>query len=131
VADRTSGTSNQALVDENGTTGNRIGLTSANTWRAIGGTSGTLNATANDAAWHAGQFVVNGASSVINIDGTETTGTVTGNTAAGAPIFTTAVSGQTVNHGEGGFIDNVAISSSVRTNLCHNQYLYWGTVTSC
>ena len=33
--------------------------------------------------------------------------------------------------GEGGFQDNALWSAGLRTSLCHNQLIYWGTGGSC
>jgi hypothetical protein len=73
---------------------------------------------------------VNGASSVINLDGTEASGPSTGNTTAGTPRITGAAS-TTFDVGEVGFWDNLAFNSGARLSLCHNSYKYWGTSTAC
>ena len=64
------------------------------------------------------------------IDGTETTGSVTGGTGAGAPNVADQGS-VTADWAESGFTDNVAYSGAIRTNLCHNMRLYYGTSGSC
>ena len=131
VYDRAAGTGALAMIRENGTN-NRIGTASgANSLIMTGGSSGTLTATANDAAWHAVQAVMAGASTVINVDGTETTGTVTGNTSTGSPQAWSSNTTNTLEMTEGGAWDNINFSSGQRTAMCHNQYVYWGTGTSC
>lgn len=132
VAERATGTTLSArLVTENGSTNNRLSFSTANLWGVTGGSSGSVNATATDAVWHAVQALANGASAVVNIDGTETTGTATGNTTAGAPsILFNAGSGVDYET-EMGFSDNVAWSSGNRSSLCHNEYAYNGTGASC
>lgn len=122
VAERLSGTGPAVFIRENGFN-NRVGTQSgvANKWTLTGGSSGTINATANDAAPHAANIVLNGASSVINLDGTETTGTATGNTTAGT-INNTGAASTTSYWSEAGFIDNVAITSGNRTSLNSNQH---------
>ena len=75
--------------------------------------------------------LLSGASSVFNIDGTETTGTATGNTTAGGIRLFGGTVSTNYRTGEFGFIDNVALTGTQRTNLCHNQHLYWSTATSC
>jgi hypothetical protein len=130
VGDKISGGNNNAAVIRE-TTNNRVGFSSsANDW-ALFTSGGTFLVTATDSAWHNGQFVLNGASTVVNIDGTETTGSYTGLTTA--TIYSAFVgAANTVPYAtEAGFWDNLAFSPTQRTNLCHNEYTYWGTSTSC
>ena len=129
VAERWGSVSTGDLIREN-SGNNRLSVVgSANTWETRT-SSQTLTGTANDLAWHAANGVFNGASSILNIDGTETTGTLTGSTSTGnIVIVTTAGSGS--YQSEAGIWDNTAFSSGQRTNMCHNQYTYWGTSTSC
>lgn len=96
-----------------------------------------FDATMSDAALHAVQGIITNVTSTttINVDGTETTGTVTGNTTAGKAQFSGAAS-TVVNIGEHGFIDNVAWatgSSGVAGKLCHNQVSFYGLTpgTNC
>lgn len=120
------------LITENAAAGNRFQTAnSANTWTLAGGSSGTFNLTVSNSVAHAFNAVINGASSVVNVDGTETTGTATGSTTAGNIIGFTGAALQNTTYGELGVIDNVANSGTVRTNLCHNAFVYWGTATSC
>lgn len=86
---------------------------------------------------HAIQAVYNGASSDINIDGTRTTknpgtaglATVTanklslGSAAPGGANLTARI----MEAGAWG----LAFSSGEETSICHNQFLFWGTATSC
>ncbi len=88
-----------------------------------------IDGSALDSAFHAGQGIVNGASpnSMISIDGTDTTGSITG---------------QTINHGydlvkKNGFGANltgfiaeaglwpIAFSSSQRSLMNSNQHRFW------
>lgn len=126
VINHAVGTSAATMLRENGASSNRIsggnGVLVMN-----GGTSGSISATMSGAAFHAVQAMMNGtASSVVNIDGTETTGTVTGSTTAGTALFFSNVASQTYDMTEGGIWDNIAFSSTQRANLCHNQFTYWG-----
>jgi hypothetical protein len=91
-----------------------------------------VNGTASDAVLHSFNGVTNGASSVANVDGTETTGTVTNNTGAAQLQYASRNPANTsVYSNEGGFSDNVAWTSGQRTSICHNMRLYWGTAGSC
>lgn len=125
VGNRTVGTGAATLLRQNGNA-NRIGTSSvANTWRIVGGTSGSVAAAAADAAWHAAIGVMNGASSLINIDGTETTGTAAGSTAAGAP----GCSGQastTTRQIECVMWDNLMLSAAERAGLVNDPRRAWG-----
>lgn len=133
VFNRYAGTTNWSIGSNGvGASSNRLigGNGVANAVTLGGGSSGTFNATASDAAWHSVGGVINGASpaSVVNVDGTETTGTTAGNTSAGVVHFNGNTS---VDESEWGFSDNVAWSGTVRTNLCHNGRLYYSTPGSC
>lgn len=95
--------------------------------------SNTLQATATDNVSHAVQALANGASGVINVDGTETTGN-TGSNAfenagwyLGADSFGDNLRGYIAEMG----IWGAGFSSGQRTSLCHNQHTYWATATSC
>ncbi len=104
----------------------------ANQWTLVG-VSGSFSATANDNTWHSasGVILAGASAGVLNIDGTETTGTTNaGDTTAGAPTMTGSTS-PFLGSGEFGFTDNVTWTSGVRTSLCHNMRLYWGTGGSC
>ena len=106
----------------------------ANTWGiyADGTGAAVLTKSATDSSWHAAQAVCNGASSVLNIDGTDATGT-TGNdslayhVSIGTDAFGSIVGGYWVESG----LWSSGFSSGNRTAMCHNQYTYWGTSTSC
>jgi hypothetical protein len=121
VANRVSGTGGCVLARENGAAGQRItaGL-SASQWRMLGGTSGTITATAADATWHAAAGVVNGASSVLSIDGVETTGTATGSTTAGTPSVA-GITGTVCRESEWIVWDNYVRTPAERAALIANQ----------
>lgn len=96
-----------------------------------------VQATASDLALHGLQGVVNGASSVINIDGTETTGTT--NASAAGNHLCLGSYGHAGGCGTaklfGSFSELgawVAVpSGGVRTSMCNNMRLYWGTPGTC
>jgi hypothetical protein len=125
VADRISGTGGVRQADENGTNNRMHSNTSASSILLTGGGGSSITATASDNAWHAIPGVVAGAGSVINIDGVETTGTASGNTTAGAPSLAGAAS-TTMDLTETGFIDNVSLTGTQRTNLCRNMQAAYG-----
>lgn len=127
VASTAATGSGAQFLQQNGVQ-NRLGASSTpGFWGLSGGTSGSILAAASDSAFHAGNVVTNGASSVENIDGTETTGTVTGSTTAGAISVILGSGTQLIQMCEVGFWDNVAFSSGNRTALQGNQKAYWGT----
>ncbi len=96
--------------------------------------AGTLQTgAANDNATHAIQGVYNGASSVLNIDGT---GATTNPGAAGwsnlTPEIGTNASAQYFRGPAAEFgIWSGAFSTAQQTAMCHNQYTFWTTATSC
>lgn len=96
------------------------------------GASG-FTASVSDNAWHALQGTINGASSFIYVDTTQTTGSIASLATLGT-LDVMAESGG--SHPLPGNITEVGIWSSAftttnATNLCHNQYSYWGTSVSC
>lgn len=130
VGNGVSGTSSAYFLTEDGSgINNRMSKTGATTnkWR-LGGLSGTIDATtATDNVWHAGQGVINGASSVFNLDGVETTGTITGATTTSASIVLQSGSSTTIEATEVGWQNNVANAGTPRTQLCQNEQAYYGS----
>jgi hypothetical protein len=92
--------------------------------------------TASDGAWHSIQGVATTTpNSVISVDNVETTGNAGTNGINSADFlnlgaFTGGSSffGGTIT--EFG-IDFAVHSGTLRTSMCHNQFTYWGTSTSC
>ena len=94
----------------------------------------TLTATASNSAFHAFNVTVTNSGGTINVDPTETSGTVgTQNGSMGWAIGADANAGTYLTRKltEAGFWANNATSTTIRDNLCHNQYTYWATSTSC
>jgi hypothetical protein len=91
--------------------------------------------TASDGAWHSSQGVASNASSVISVDNVETAGTAGTNGIDGADFLNLGAftggsaffGGTIVEFG----IDFTVHNGTVRTGMCHNQFTYWGTSTSC
>ena len=125
VAQRTLAGSSCILLAGNGFN-NRLTTVGANVWGIFGGTGGSIGATANDNVWHAAQAVMAGAASVVNIDGTETAGTATGNVVAGQ-IYSDANAGATCNKTELVLWDNYQLTAGERAALRGNQRSFWGT----
>lgn len=102
---------------------------SANTF---GGFFGTIvTATAADNTNHALVFMVNGASSIISVDNTETSVSPgAGALSAGYNLFGQSTQFTTGNIYEAGVWPS-GFTGTQRTNMCHNIFTYWGTVTSC
>lgn len=95
--------------------------------------SGSSTVTASDSAWHALQFVITGASSTINVDGTSNAASGMGTGDLSADYYLGAQSGSSFLTGK---ITEVGVwpatfNSTQQTNMCHNQFTYWGTSTSC
>lgn len=123
VANRTAGTNFVTFFRSGGATGNRVNGNSVATQWIVNGASGSIVPTASNAAWHAAQIVINGASSVVSIDGTETTGTITGGVTA-APLTVIGSTGSTFNEGEVVFWDGYALTAGERAALTANQRAY-------
>jgi len=109
----------------------------ANSWNS--GTEGNSlsSMSSTDATWHTAQatFTTTASTSVLNIDGTETTGSTNGS-AGGYTISDLSGRSTAANYymkGQAGEyrIDTAAYSSGNRTALCHNLRLYWSTAGSC
>ena len=95
--------------------------------------SGYITASANDNAWHAIQGVFNGGTSALSIDGIRTTGGVYGTATSTSINIGNNPSqnvGLTGHIGEAGLWPS-GFSTTQQSNMCHNQYTYWGTSTSC
>jgi hypothetical protein len=94
---------------------------------------GFATATASFSAFHAIQGVFNGASSSLNVDGTLTSSLNAGGTSASGTIGVGTISGSNVLDGfilEAGMWPG-AVSTTNQGLMCHNQFSYWGTSTSC
>jgi hypothetical protein len=126
VAQRSVSTNGCGWIRENAGA-NRLQATGSfvDGWSELGGTSGTVTSAATDTVWHSGVGVINGASSVLSIDGVETTGTATGNTVAGAPAFLGAAS-TTCKQVEAVVWDNVALTAAQRNYIISSQRRSWG-----
>lgn len=97
-----------------------------------------LSVSATDNAWHAAQGVFNDPSgSFVNIDGTDTS-----MNGIGTNVWQNQFNQQYIGHNTGtgqelyGHATEIGIwpsafSAANRTAMCHSQFLYWGTSTSC
>lgn len=128
VGMRSGGVGSFSLLAENGAAGNRIALSgTAATWGVFGGTSGSVTvASATEGAWHSLQANLAAASSVVNVDGTETTGTATGSITAALPRITGPAAGTTASQVEAVFWDNYQLTAPERAGLVNNQRGFWG-----
>jgi hypothetical protein len=95
-------------------------------WALTDGTS-FLTATPAEGVFHAVIGLINGAGSLIGIDGAETTGTVAGGVTP-RPIVTGMMtgSGGVCSWTEAVVWDNYALTPPERTALVANQRVYWG-----
>lgn len=119
VANRVAGTGACYFFGENGGTANRLqGANGAA--NSISIVPAGFSAPATDNTWHSVQGVLNGASSVISVDGTETTGTAAGGTTAAAPLIIGAAS-TTCNGVEAVVWDNLVSTAAQRISLTNNQ----------
>jgi hypothetical protein len=134
VAERTGNTSNANGIISTYTgsqptlyfqsTTNTIVIYASNSW---------VTATANDNAWHAIQGVFNAGTSVLSIDGISMTGSMVGTATSTSLNIGNNPSqnvGLTGNIGEAGLWPS-GFSTQQQSNMCHNQYTYWGTSTAC
>ena len=85
--------------------------------------------TANDNAFHAANSVFNGSSSILMVDGSDTTGLVAGAGSIANPISVgddgggaSFMTGYVAEVG----IWSTAFSGTNRTNINSNQHSYWG-----
>ena len=78
---------------------------------------------------HAANGVINGASSILNIDGAETTGSITTITTTDPFIWAGGSSTFSAAFQEGIIFDGVTLTSTQRNAICANQFAYWGTST--
>lgn len=132
---------NFATTDTVGSASINMGFLAANqAWGFV--SAGNATATASDSALHSIQYVLNGASTLIYVDGTATSGS-TGTGASGTSIvlFTAgnSVSFPFFGYAEEmvGYVNSVAFTGTTNGNvlqtgqLCNNQFSYWGTAASC
>ena len=106
---------------------NTLKAATTNQWQLLA--TGNITVTAADNAWHAGIGTFNGAASVLRIDATETTGTVTGGTAPVTDQYSAifvADTGSVCNEVEAIIWDGYAVSAGERAALTANQRNYWG-----
>jgi hypothetical protein len=89
--------------------------------------TGGINAPATGLAWHSHTATTNGAASVVNIDGTETAGTVSVAAGAGPLYFSPQAAGATCNNAEMIWWDGYALTGAERAALQANQKSFWGT----
>jgi hypothetical protein len=87
----------------------------------LAGSSGTFNKACTDNAWHALLGGAGGASSVLSVDGSEQTGTVTSNTTAGHIVAAIGANSTTSEWIESGLIDGSVVNSTVRAALIANM----------
>lgn len=98
----------------------------------------TVTATASDGSSHALQYVINTSSSAIAVDATQTTSL---NTGTALTLGTAIINlGSLFGSGRLGCVNcymnelgfwGVAFTGTQMTNMCHNQFAFWGTSTSC
>jgi len=86
-----------------------------------------INAPASVGAWHAGNGVVNGVSSVVNVDGVEATGTVAVDATAGASYFLFGTGVNNCSETEAIWWNTYALTAGERAALRSNQQSFWGT----
>lgn len=109
-----------------------IDLASATTW-----SMSTCVAATTVNVWHASNGArATATTAVHNLDGVETNcSALAVNNTAGPPTIILAGAfsntGRANRFAEAGMQDNALWSGAVRTNLCHNQRLYWSTGGSC
>lgn len=114
-------------------TGQSIGWASTNQFR-ISASASPVTATMSDSALHSAMAVLNGASSVVYVDGVSSAISSPGTNGFGAGVgngIGTNLTNSAPSTGyfmEGGGLPS-DIGSSNASNLCHNQYLYWGSAT--
>lgn len=104
--------------------GNFLATSVANQWVISG--AGALGAAAADAAWHTGIGVFNGAASVLRIDATEGTGTLTANTTASSLLPFYGADTTVCSVVEVVWWSGYALTAGERSALTANQRSFWG-----
>lgn len=131
LAERTGATTSyNTLAQVAGSSVAQLGYNNTTNTAFVG--NATITATASDSAYHAIQGIENGASpaSILNIDGTETTGT-TGAISGGTTGLYVGVNGGAASYMNGNMGElglwPVAFTSGNRSSMHSNQSAYWGT----
>jgi hypothetical protein len=102
------------------------GQNAANTWILFCGTTVGVGSIA-DSVWHSLNVTANGASTVFNADGNETTISAGANPINNNIFVTNNMVG---NVSEAGYWSG-GWTTLQRNAMCHNQRLYWGTTGAC
>lgn len=92
----------------------------------------TQTATASDATWHAVQVAVDGTTHfpTFTVDATPTT--VSSSAGTNSPSGAMGMgNGNNMQMTEVGAYGSVLFSGTQASNMCHNQFSFWGTPTSC
>lgn len=115
---------------QNGSGNLQIGFDTSPVAYIYGGTAVIDSGTATDNAWHSVQGLYSGASSLVAVDGVDGSTANTGTQSwtlglhLGYDGFTGNFDGKLSEFGIFGSAIN-------RTTMCHNQFSYYGTATSC
>jgi hypothetical protein len=131
VSEKTSSSTEAGLINLGSNNPELYYCCSDGNVRLIGASGFT--ASVSDNAWHALNATINGSSSFIHVDATATTGSIASVATLSAIYFMGENSGThplAGNVAEAGGL-STSITSTQAGNLCHNQYTYWGTPTSC
>jgi hypothetical protein len=123
VAKRVSGTDLCQLVATASVNNNLISST-IGTWQL--NSTGAINVPAAENAWHAAVGVLNGASSVLRVDGTEAAGTVTTGTGGGGTLYPVIANNAPCGFAEVTYWNGYALTPAERTALTDNQRNFWG-----
>ena len=120
------------------------GGANSQTWGGFGNANNVAyirafsNATApaTDKVWHAVTYLY-GSSTGINVDGVLTSNSIgtlnlgTGVMYWGGNSYNSGYGSQFVGYATEFGLWPSAFTSTQQTNICHNQYIYWGTSTAC
>jgi Alpha-L-arabinofuranosidase B, catalytic len=106
----------------------------ANQAYIFGGTLPVQTATASDSAYHNVFGILNATSSSLVVDAT-TTGSLSPGTSGVVNSIAIGDSENSTNPFTGDFLETGvwpgALSGANMTSICHNQFVYWATSTSC
>lgn len=128
VANSTATGAQQSVLQYSGGSSAQLGYRNSAANQVFGYAGTVLAATATDGSYHALQAVLNGASSDMNVDGTQTTGAggasvMSSGFALGATTGATQwLSGTVTEAGAW----NAAFSSGQSSSMSTNQHSYWG-----
>jgi len=108
--------------------GNELSQATSTDFVLLSNGSTTINAPSTGLAWHSHVSVTNGAGSVVNVDGAETTGTLAATLTTGNIVVNyNNINGATCDLSEAMYWSGYGLTAGERAALQANQKSFWGT----